>query len=250
MSEVHLDNSPIREAVIDFRFNFTSPVDLAGLDSSCAALGSEYPTKEVIDLNSLFFDMSADNKPKFEHTKGIVGYRLISDKKDAIIQFRVDGFTFSKMRPYTSWEDVTERVKRAYGVYIGAVKADKITRIATRYINFIPLGASENLNIKKYFNFFPCLPSDLGSAIDNFLMRVSFKDEISGINTVVNQGLAIEHNAATAETVRSIVFDIDSFIDKADVQINNPWEYLNQVKEFTNKAFFEGVTEYTESKFK
>ncbi|MFA5747373.1 MAG: TIGR04255 family protein [Candidatus Paceibacterota bacterium] len=250
MSETHLNNSPIREAVIDFKFTFKEPVDSTALEIAHEKLKNLYPTKEVIDMNSLFFDVSVSNKPKFEHAKGKVGYRFISSEKDAVVQFRVDGFTFSKLRPYTSWTDIESKVKEAYLIYLEAVKVDKVIRIASRYINFLKLDSNETIDIKKYFNVYVNIPDEINSPIDNYLLRVVFKDLGKNITSIISQGVIAEQNIQTSEVVKNLILDIDCFEDKLSIDPTDLWGKVEDVKKFANKIFFNSITEVTKDRYK
>jgi len=250
MPEIHLNNSPIREAVIDFKFAFKEPVDSTVLEIAHEKLKNLYPTKEVIDIDSLFFDVSTSNKPKFEHTKGKVGYRFISSEKDAVVQFRVDGFTFSKLRPYTSWAEIEKKVEEAYLIYLNAVKVDKVIRVASRYINLLKLDPNEDIDIKKYFNVYVNIPNEIDSPVDNYLLRLAFKETGKNITSIINQGVVAEQDMQTSEAVKNLILDIDCFEDRLSIDPKNPWAKVKEVKGIVNKIFFNSITEFTKDKYK
>jgi len=249
MSEVHLTKSPLREAVIDFKFNFLEEVDISKLEAAHEQIKDAYPIKEVMDVNSLMFDIKVGNTPKFEHTQGRAGFRFLNETKDIVIQFRVDGFTFSKIKPYTSWEEVLELAKSAYTLYLQTVSVDKITRIATRYINFIEIEENEIVDIKKYFHIYPSIPESIDSPFENYLMRIALRNTEINAVALINQGLVFEPQL-DGKVKRSLLMDIDCYKENQTISTDNPWDSLIEIKTYTNEIFFSGITDFTKDKFK
>ncbi len=241
MERTHLTKSPIREAVIDFRCTYLEPVSIDDLEAAYGILKEAYPVKEAIDMKSLYFDVRPGNEPKMQSTEGKVGYRFASSQKDLMIQFRTDGFTFSKLRPYTSWEDVLEKAKEAYEVYRRVAKIKSINRMAVRYINVVDIETASFSDIKRYFNIYPKSPDDLDAAVDNFLLRTAFKKAELGITAVVSQGIIIEQQPL-GKVSRSVLFDTDCFKEDKFSDIENPWVDLQKLKDFVNELFFKSVT--------
>ncbi len=249
MSEVHLTKSPLREAVIDFKFNYLEEVDITKLEAAHEEIKDIYPIKEVMDVNSLMFDIKVGNSPKFEHTQGRAGFRFLNEAKDIVVQFRVDGFTFSKIKPYTSWEEVIELTKVTYALYVKTVSVDKITRMATRYINFIEIEGNENIDIKKYFHIYPQVPETINTPFDNYLMRMSLRNNDINTVAIINQGLVFEPQI-DGTIKRSLLLDIDCYKENQTIDTVNPWDNLSEVKKYTNEIFFSAITDFTKDKFK
>ena len=60
---------------------------------------------------------------------------LKTEREREMIQLRVDGFTFNRLKPYTSWEKIFPRAYRFWKKYLDCVEPVGVTRLATRYIN-------------------------------------------------------------------------------------------------------------------
>ena len=72
-----------------------------------------------------------------------LGYRYKTETE--IAQFRVDGFTFSKIAPYTTWGEVSSEALRLWKVYVEVAKPRQVSRVAVRYINRMRLPNVKDL---------------------------------------------------------------------------------------------------------
>ena len=52
----------------------------------------------------------------------------------SIAQFRIDGFTYNRLRPYPSWEDILPEAIRLWRIYVATVVPEGIARAAVRYV--------------------------------------------------------------------------------------------------------------------
>src|SRR5437016_5691327 len=104
----HLPHSPITEAVIDFQAKLPEGFIIQALRDLQSKLGSDFTSVEElkgIELQ-LYFGATHTVDVPTRRDLGIAGYRFRSADGKNITQFRRDGFTFSRLAPYTSWEDV------------------------------------------------------------------------------------------------------------------------------------------------
>src|SRR5258708_20692263 len=65
-----------------------------------------------------------------------------------VAQFRIDGFTFSKLEPYTTWEEVFAEASRLWQLYVAKAQPPEGIRVAGRDINRlrvpVPAALCEN----------------------------------------------------------------------------------------------------------
>src|SRR5262249_54904880 len=92
----------------------------------------------------------------------------------ALAQFRVDGFTFSKLDPYTTWEAVFSEADRLWRVYVQTAQPVEISRLAVRYFNLLRLPAPARLG--ESLEAPPVLPPPIPQTIREFLMRAVVDD--------------------------------------------------------------------------
>src|SRR4029077_18354423 len=112
-------------------------------------------------------------KPPEQHVKdvGKIGYRFSAADGRQLVQFRLDGFTFSRLAPYTQWETVFEEASRLWRVYETAAPLEEVSRIAVRYINLLPLPASKVQDFSPFLTAPPPVPKDLNVLLRHFLSR-------------------------------------------------------------------------------
>ena len=101
----------------------------------------------------------------------VAGYRIISADGLNTIQYRVDGFTFSRLDSKGSWYALKREAVKPREIYSNSVSPIPIARIATRYINRLKLP--RNSNIKEYLVAPPVIPDGLDLESNSFLARIT-----------------------------------------------------------------------------
>ena len=110
----HLENAPIHEAVIDFRVKLPESFKLQQLEPLQKELASDYPDSKTITKTGWMFGVEQNVPMSKIVTEGISGYRLFSSDEKSVVQFRNDGFTFSRLKPYTEWETIFTEAKQLW----------------------------------------------------------------------------------------------------------------------------------------
>lgn len=237
-SQRHLNNAPIIEAVIDIRVNLPPAFNPEEFLSFSEHLSGEYPKNEPRRIFTGAFGIKED-KPFIEEPviKGIQGYIYKSEDEKNIVQFRIDGFTFSRLNPYTEWQSVFSEAKRLWGLYSSKSSPELITRIAVRYINKLDIPLSMN-DFKEYLTAPPEVPGSLPQGISQFLTKIVIHEEdiTANIIQMLDKSIKPDHIG--------VILDIDVFkvkklgFDKESVLLE-----FNQLRDFKNRIFFESITE-------
>jgi uncharacterized protein (TIGR04255 family) len=232
----HLDKAPITEALVDVRVKLRSDIDLSSLQQVADLTSSGYPEKQ----ERIRVESKVDSKTKKpETTFDVDGYLCTSLDKKQVVQFRLDGFTFSRLRPYQTWEDLCQEAHRLWQLYVQATSPELVTRVALRYINRldIPLPLRD---FGDYLTAPPIIPQDLPRGLISFLTRNVIRDPSLNLMAIISQSL----EPVGAADVAPVVLDIDVF---KEVQYNVGekviWETLDQLREFKNNIFFKSITE-------
>ncbi|MCO6459644.1 MAG: TIGR04255 family protein [Pirellulaceae bacterium] len=76
------------------------------------------------------------------------------------MQSRVNGFTFSRLAPYESWEPFRHEARRQWEVYRNRLNPQGVARIAVRCINRIDLPG-DSVDLKEYFRTSPEIAPEL-----------------------------------------------------------------------------------------
>lgn len=237
----HLNNAPAVEAVIDFRAELPEGFSISDFSTAKNTLREQYPKVEEMVRKTLSIQLDQKSIASAIDDQGSIGLKFTSGDEKNIAQFRRDGFTFSRLSPYTSWDEISAEAFRLWEIYSNISSSDFITRIAVRYINRIeiPIKISD---LSDYFTAPPTLPSEVSMSIRSFLARFSVQDASHGI--LANIILATYDRAAT-ETHIPIILDIDVY--KAQKfylnQLTEIKETFAILREFKNRIFFESMTE-------
>lgn len=241
----HYEHAPINEALIDIQVTVPERVTPEVLNSKYSLISDEYPKHDIIHLQQLGFHNQDGQKTTVTMDHGIAGYRYSSEDQCNVVQFRTDGFTFSRLKPYDCWESMKNDAMKLWGIYSKAVSPETITRIGTRYINILklPIGA----DISEYLSAPPKVPENLPQKLGNFLTRIYIRDPLSeethGFLTQALEKAQPDH--------APIVLDIDVFVAKQFESTDDSiWQQLDELRYFKNMVFKESIKEKTEELFK
>ncbi len=240
-----LNSPPIKEALIDIRVTLPKQIEPSLLNSNYFQKSNCYPKFEEIRQLELQFQLDNSSEVNFAkanaESASTVGYRFISADEQRVVQFRLDGFTFSRIESYSSWNDLKQEAFRLWAVYADCVSPISIARVATRYINLIKFPLQSDLS--DYLTTPPKVPKGLHDkfSLSSFLNRIEILEATTGARGFITQVFE-----PSQEDTINIVLDIDVFITKQfapnDLQI---WDYLDRLRDFKNDVFFENITEKT-----
>jgi uncharacterized protein (TIGR04255 family) len=242
MGNIIYSKSPIREAVFDVGLRFEKIPNLELLDEICNSLVDEYPTRTPLQN----FQTSVQFAPEAEmptvdsiHTQ--LGYRLTSLDGTKVLLLKIDGFTFSQLKPYKNWEVFSEEAKRLFDVYIKKSQPHYAHRLALRYINVIEIPETV-FQLEEYFLTAPHVSSELPQTLLGFFSRLLIQDDKSDSVAIIN------HTTEPSESAEftKVIFDIDVFQEQKrieDITSIEFWATIEQLKEFRSKIFEGSITE-------
>ena len=246
MAEVrHLNNAPITEAIIDFRVKLPSEFKVEAFLELKKTIGDRFPKFEERKLFSSQFGFKKGKPlPPSAEYHGVHGYFFRPEDEKNVAQFRIDGFTFSRLKPYTNWEKMFEEARDLWGRYSGIAEPEAVTRLAVRYINHIniPLPVDD---LSNYFTAAPEIPDNIQGAISGFLSKIVVYDQEMDVATNIVQ--ALEKSTKPDKHI-TVVLDIDSFkVKVGDFNMGNDeiWETFANLHNIKNQIFFNSITEKT-----
>lgn len=245
----HLRNAPIREAMIDIRVSLPPEVTVEALKGLHGAIKDDYPeSKERRRWEGLIEMKDAGTRVESK-ALGVDGYVFRSADGKQVAQFRLDGFTFSRLRPYQTWEDLRNEAQRLWRIFAQGVKIAFVQRVAVRYIDVIELNIGDPL--PKYLKKPPEPPErflstpgsspELFQATASFLQRQLVYDPISEVHAYLT--LALEA-APSGASKGQMILDSDVF-KTFEVTPTEPeiWKLLEQLRVHKNQVFFGILTE-------
>lgn len=242
----HLSHAPIIEAVIDIRISGNELLEENTLKFQ----------REPKLVNYQFWDSQREIQFNLQHVVGpkesmppppIIqdlgwkGLRFRSEDRKQIVQFNKNGFTFSRLDPYQSWEALYSEASRLWEEYVVLVKPFMINRIGVRYINRFQLPLGEG-RFEDYLKPSPEPPKNLDLPFMNFLHQDTLivPDHPYAINIVRTVQPSPDPNTMAV----TLVLDIDAFTLPGFEFDNELLERkLFEIRWLKNKAFFGSITD-------
>lgn len=236
----HLNNAPIREAVIDIRANLSRKIRKEDLDEIRNELDSGFPDcKEIMAYGGkISFQANTASPVVQAPQQAFLGFRFDSSDGKHVLQIRNNGFTFSRLAPYTDWESVKRLAEKYWNWYKSFRAIDHISRLAVRYINRINVPFPAN-DLSAYLKAPPSLPEGAPESLDNFFTKVSVRYPKD--NMIANIIHALER--ADEKTGVQVVLDIDVFTAQKGFDDEKVWESLAAMRKRKNEIFFGSLHE-------
>jgi len=241
----HLSQAPIIEAVIDLRVTpDAGKKGLSSLESFHALIKTRYPKQEKQRLLQGLVEFRQDAEPVSKVADDHIGYRFSSDDNLQIVIATLTGFTFSRLKPYNTWEHLKQEAYELWQLYKEAVKPQSITRVATRFINRleIPLPIRD---FNDYFLCAPVIPQSLPQGVTSYFSRVVIQEPLLNAFAIVTH--ALEQPARP--NLLPFLLDIDVFKEAAFGSDKEVWETIDKLRKIKNDIFFENITERTAELF-
>jgi len=238
----HLSRAPIAEAVIDFRVQSREGFAADSFLPVAERLKTRYPLTQPIESLAATFGFQEGKPTPADTTFSRLGLFLKTQDEQSIAQFRTDGFTFSRLPQYTSWEEVLPEALTLWRAYREASKPSKVTRLAVRYINRLRFALPSDLSM--YVTAPPGIPESLPQQLRSYLTRLILSDVENGNSVIVTQ--ATEPSSDPDHIV--VLLDVDAYRDVGDMDPNNDHrieDILGSLRMLKNRVFFGSITERT-----
>lgn len=249
----HLTSAPIAEAVVDIRTALPKDFDVTSLSQLPSEIAERFPQSEPITAYSGKFEY--DIKLKLAKAEaidgGVVGHLFKTTDATKALQFRNDGFTFSKLKPYQDWARLRDEALDLWRIYVRNAKPESVSRVALRYINHLSIPfAGDRLDLDEYLTSSPKVPAGddtpMPQGIASFFYRVVLPDPSIGAIAIIHQAL----ESVTDSRTVPVILDIDAYIQgDLDPTSDKIWEAFEQLHDFKNRLFFAYITEKTAELF-
>ena len=134
--------------------------------------------------------------------------------------------------------------EKLWSTYVSVAKPLRIVRVATRFINVMPIPLPIN-DLSDILTAPPQVPPGLPQRVTAFVSRIISENPEIGAKALVSQAFEGHDNNRAPLTI-----EIDVFVEKEfgpdDIEC---WNYLDRLRVFKNKIFFESITERTAELF-
>lgn len=234
-------NPPITEAILDIQVELPDNINLETLEKfhDYDDIRERFPVKQERKTFTGKVEFSPEgNISSLPPSGGTDGYLFRSHSEKKIVQARLDGYTFNKLKPYENWNTLKSEARKLWDAYRQITSPVKITRIALRYINRIeipmPLG-----DFNEYIITTPEIAPGLPQELSQFFMRLEVPNPSIQAMAIISQTMA----AVTEDYRLPLILDIDvicetdSGCEEAEI-----WDKLEQLRIFKNDIFFNSTT--------
>ncbi len=241
-------NAPITEALLDIRVTLPAQTDLAKLATFHDAIKKQYPSKQERLAWRGHLEIKASPVPEVSQsaTGGPDGYLFTSVDGRQVVQARLEGFTFSRLKPYDKWATLRDEARELWQHYVQIASPETVTRIALRYINRIEIPLPMR-DFKDYILTTPEIAPDLPQGLGSFFMRLVIPDPKAQAVAIVTETM---EPIDESRNRLPLIFDIDVFRTAAfNIQDNVMWEAFEYLHDLKNDIFFKSITPKTKELF-
>ena len=237
-------NSPVEEALCEFRFeprldwNLTIPGRLQ------AVLGNAYPGKPR-EQKAIEVDLGAGDGPSFslKHRQGLAKVQLVTTDGRRLVGIGRDSLSVHMLRPYRQhgeetqggWDEFKPRISEALDAYWKVADPMGVKRVGVRYINrlVIPSGSVE---LEDYLTCGLPQSAALPETVSNFVSRVEY-----AFPHPVRLILTLGTVPASRAGVQEFLLDLD--LIREDAEPLDQWQALSAVEELRTREreVFESV---------
>ena len=234
-----LREPPIREALIDLRIAADPVIDSAKLSALRKTLASEYPN--VDEKRGVMAELRVEAGKVLQPAMkdlGFSGLFFTNNDKAQVAQFRSDGFTLNRLRPYVGADVLILEAVRLWRLYVDLVRPSAVVRVGFRFINKLSLPYREGDAFERFLTAAPGMPADAPQNVSNFLTRM-VAHETPDVAVVTQKLDAAPPGKATPTTIDIDVFSVGDLLpDEDSVQ-----GALQRLRVLKNRVFFALLTE-------
>ncbi len=243
---ITFQNPPITEALLDIRVNLSKETTLETLLFFQDEIKEHFPNKK--ERHSGTFQIKAGAAPEVITSPARAdGYMFYAPDNKKIVQVRIDGFTFNKLKPYSNWDIFSREAKYLWEHYVEIAKPINIVRLALRYINKIeiPLPFSD---FKEYILTNPEVAPGIPQGLDRFFMQLVIPNAEFQAGAVVTETI---EKIDDKSRVLPLIFDIDVsrniILEPTSKDI---WNIMEDLRKFKNQIFMKSLTDKAKELFK
>lgn len=232
----HLSRSPIEEATLDVSVEQDGSLTLDSLRAAMRVVENLYPEVHERRRFETSWEVGPDGTRQTASKVQPDGYMGWSaDRKDAV-QFRVDGFTINRLRPYPGWDVWFQKFAPLWSTYASATHALRVTRIGARCINIVPIDSERRLS--DYLTAPPSTPPELRAGVRSFIQRLELsfgEGRNANLVALLQQGPAMHVQ---------LVLDIDAYMN-GPFHLDEVEDRFSELHVLRNDCFFSSLTENT-----
>lgn len=236
----HYTHAPIQEAIIDIRIDPSASRSLDDLECLHQQMKGTYPERRdlIVGLLSGTLEAGQLTATSKQDTTGFIFTNL---EKTKVVQCRLNGFSFSQLAPYETWDRFRDEARKNWILYRTAMGSTPVIHVALRYINQINIPIPFR-DFSDYIRTYPEVSTDLPQELSGYFMQLSIPQKDIEAMLVLNQVLVPPPKSEVA----SVILDIDIIRNglklKSDEEV---WNVLEILRARKNSVFEACITNAT-----
>lgn len=241
-NQLHLTAPPIVEAVVDIDCDMPPKFDLAALEPVVKdAYKDCYPHSQVRWMEQ--FQIKAEKQgPSVESSlRAVQALQVRQADKAQLVQIRTEGFSFNRLKPYTTLTDYLEEIERSWRKFVEITHPVQVRNVRMRYINRILLPLENGaLEFRDYLQVCPQLPKNSNLTFVGFLNQHTAVELATG-----NEANIVLTTQPPEEDRLPIIFDLTVSAPRSGEVENWSWilEQMMSLRSLKNRIFENTLTE-------
>jgi uncharacterized protein (TIGR04255 family) len=230
-------NAPITEAGIHLMVQPSDGISVGDLVRCHEGEENSYPLSKELQMATGHFEMGprVSAAASAQH----VGFVYTSSDQRQVYQVRVDGFLFSRLAPYESWEAFCKEARRLWQLYRERLKPAAVTRVAVRYINRLDIPA-ERIEIKDYLRTMPEIGEGLPQTLAGYFMQLQIPMDDIRSKLFLNETIGQSPKSGCL----ALILDIDLFrSDDIPNDEESIWQMFETLRVRKNEVFEACITD-------
>src|ERR1700733_7895332 len=187
LKDRHYDKAPIKEAIIDIQIENSSSLSLANLEKVEIPPPRGYAERQKVMINRLRGQLEGGILTATAK-QDQMGYAFVGGEGKHVVQFRVNGFTFSRLAPYQTWEQLRNEANVLWKSYRQIVGVLPVVRVGLRYVNQLDLPLPIR-DFRDFIRIYPEISADLNQQLAGFFLQVQIPQEDIGAMLILNEAI-------------------------------------------------------------
>lgn len=247
----HFPKAPIVEAVIDIRARAAAAFEESSVRTYLEARlnGYSFLDSRREFRHELQLEVE-DGKPPSQklHDLGWKGLRFRSADEKHMAQFNRDGFVFSRLEPYTDWQQLSSEGLKLWKVFKELAQPAEIHRIGLRFINRVLLPQGE-IRFEDYMQPAPVSPVGMDLPFQGFMHHDTLA--VPGHPYAITVIRTIQLPPHSGGLGVALILDIDVFtIQGFELDEAMLVHRLKEMRWLKNKVFVGSVTDKAREVFR
>jgi len=225
------NNSPIIEAVCEFKFGKDTNWDMTVPGIIYNEIQKEFPHKEQHANQNI--NLPTEDTPGEAHINIINMARFLSKDKKTIIQVGQNTLSINRLQPYVNWSEFSSLIQYAFNILSRKVVLNSIQRVGLRYINRIEIP-QKSVILDDYFKFRPFFGDELQRNYSGFMVGCMFPFFGGRDSCKVELTNVVPEN----KDASAFMLDIDySLIKPQGIRVEQSLEWVDKAHEEVEKIF-------------